>query len=108
VVGLALVVGALALNLVSFEGDGLGGFLALGVVGIMGYGITALILTQSKATPPPDALFVGTTLLVRGSPLSPETVFAWRHAGYADVFYLANQGAAVSGPTPTDEDADIV
>ena len=109
VVALGLVVAALALNLVSFEGDGLGGFVALGVLAVLGYAIPAVILTRSAKSPaPPDAQFVRSTLLVRGSPLSPETVFAWRHAGYAEVFHLANQSAAVSGPAPTDEDADIV
>jgi hypothetical protein len=103
------VVAALALNLVSFEGDGLGGFVALGLLALLGYAVPAVVLTRGRRAPaPPDAQFVRSTLLVRGSPLSADTVFAWRHAGYAEIFYLANQGAAAGGPTPTDEDADVV
>lgn len=109
VVALGLVVAALALNLVSFEGDGVGGFVALGILAVLGYALPAVILTRgSKGSASPDARFVRSTLLVRGSPLSAETVFAWRHAGYAEIFHLANQSSASSGPTPTDEDADIV
>ncbi|HET7010354.1 MAG TPA: hypothetical protein VFI11_06230 [Anaerolineales bacterium] len=107
-VALTLVVAALALNLVSFQGSGLGALAALGVLAGLGYALTAFVLSRGGAPVPPDALFVRTTLLVRGSPLSPETVFAWRNAEYAEIFHLANQSAAVSGPTPTDEDADIV
>ena len=109
-VSLAVVVGALALNLVSFDGNPLGSLALLGVLAVLGYAIPAVALVgrAGRAQVPPDAHFVRTTLLVRGSPLSPETVFAWRNAGYADTFFQANSSAAVGGPAPTDEDADIV
>jgi hypothetical protein len=109
-VALGLVVVALALNLVSFEGTGLIAFAALGIIAMLGYFFTALVLLSrtGKAPLPADARFVSTTLLVRGSPLGQETVFAWRQAGYADEFFQANRAAAVGEPAPTDEDADIV
>jgi hypothetical protein len=109
-VSLALIVAALALNLVSFDGNPFGSLALLGALAILGYAIPALALVgrAGRAAVPPDADFVRTTLLVRGSPLSPETVFAWRNGGYADTFFQANSNAAVGGPAPTDEDADIV
>jgi len=109
-VSLAVIVGALALNLVSFDGNPFGSLALLGALAVLGYAIPAVALVgrAGRAAVPPDALFVRTTLLVRGSPLSPETVFAWRNAGYADTFFQANSSAAVGGPAPTDEDADIV
>jgi hypothetical protein len=109
-VSLALIVAALALNLVSFDGNPFGSLALLGALAVLGYAIPALALVgrAGRAAVPPDADFVRTTLLVRGSPLSPETVFAWRNGGYADTFFQANSNAAVGGPAPTDEDADIV
>jgi hypothetical protein len=109
-VALGLVVVALALNLVSFEGTGLIAFAALAFIALLGYLFTALVLLSrtGKAPLPADARFVSTTLLVRGSPLGQETVFAWRQAGYADEFFQANKAAVVGEPAPTDEDADIV
>jgi hypothetical protein len=109
-VGLAVVVGALALNLVSFDGNPLGSLALLGGLAVLAYAIPAVALVgrAGRAPLPPDTLFVRTTLLVRGSPLSPETIFAWRNAGYAETFFQANSSAAVGGPAPTDEDADIV
>ena len=109
-VSLAVIVAALALNLVTFNGNPFGSLALLGILAILGYAIPAVALLGrvGQAPVPPDAAFVRTTLLVRGSPLSPETVFAWRHSGYAEMFFLANQATATDGPTPTDEDADIV
>ena len=109
-VALVVIVGALALNLVSFSGNPFGPLALLGGLAVLGYAIPAVALLgrAGRTQVLPDAAFVRTTLLVRGSPLSAETVFAWRHSGYADMFHLANQGAASDGPTPTDEDADTV
>ncbi|HSB89365.1 MAG TPA: hypothetical protein VLD63_04995 [Anaerolineales bacterium] len=108
-VALAVIVGALALNLVSFDGNPLGSLAILAVLAVLGYAIPAVAMLgrASRVSVPPDAEFVRSTLLVRGSPLSPETVFAWRNAGYADMFFQSNQAAASRGPEPTDEDADI-
>jgi hypothetical protein len=109
-IALGVVVVALAANLISFDQNPLGAVVALGILAVLGYAIPAVALLGRVGRSPvsPDALFVRTTLLVRGSPLSPETVFAWRQAGYAEEFFQANRQAAVGEPAPTDEDADIV
>jgi hypothetical protein len=87
------VVGALALSVVPIETPLIAAGL-LGVLGVTGYGIPALLLLGrgGRFAPPPDALFVRSTLLVSAQPGAGETLFDWRNPGSAGRFQEANPG----------------
>jgi hypothetical protein len=92
-VAAVVMVGALALQLVPFETPLIAAAL-LGVLGIAGYGLPALLLLgrAGRFRPPADALLVRSTLLVSAHPGAGETLFDWRNPGYASHFLEANAG----------------
>ena len=92
-VAAVVMVGALALQLVPFETPLIAAAL-LGVLGIAGYGLPALLLLgrAGRFRPPADALLVRSTLMVSAHPGAGETLFDWRNPGYASHFLEANAG----------------
>lgn len=99
IIGLALVVGALAFGLVDPGEMQLADFFLLGILFTIGFaGSTILLLNRINNYPPPlDAAYVRTTLLIPSETQGLETAFEWRNAEYAERFYEVNQSNAL-GP----------
>jgi hypothetical protein len=106
-VGLVLLVVVLATGIVPFATSPLTGFLMLGTVWFIGFGLTAGILLSraSRRSPSPDADYVRTTLRVVADPAAPQTSFEWRNRHTAISFFKANGGAAVAEPSVVNEPA---
>jgi hypothetical protein len=106
-VGLVLVVAALAANLLPFGSGLLVGLAATGGAWLAGYLVTAALLVPRarRAPPPEDAAYVLTTLRV--SPESPigQTAFEFRQRETALGFQQANGNAVTAGPTAVPEAA---
>ena len=92
IVGMVLVVGALALDLIDPRNLGIVDlFLGL-ILFIVGYGGPAYFLLNRVGgyLPPVDARYVRTTLLVPSETQGLETAFEWRNSEYAQRFHDAN------------------
>jgi hypothetical protein len=92
IVGMILVVGALALDLIDPRNLGIVDlFLGL-ILLIVGYGGPAFFLLNrvGQYLPPVDARYVRTTLLVPSETQGLETAFEWRNSEYAQRFHDAN------------------
>lgn len=101
-VGLVLVVGALAANLLPFASGLPIGLAALAGVWFAGYLVTAMMLVPRarRAPPPEDAAFVQTTLWVNSDAPLGHTAFDFRQRDTALGFVQANGNAVSDGPTP--------
>lgn len=85
-----LIVGALAAGLVNLQEIGMIDLLLIGALGLVGYGVTAVLLLRRSSRLPPseDAQFVRSTLRLRDH---EGLAFGWRNRGYAELFYNANE-----------------
>jgi hypothetical protein len=98
IVGMILVVGALALDLIDPRNLSIVDlFLGL-ILLIVGYGGPAYFLLNRVGDflPPVDARYVRTTLLVPSETQGLETAFEWRHPEYARRFHDANSANVLS------------
>jgi hypothetical protein len=101
IVGMVLVVGALALDIIDPRNLGVVDlFLGL-ILLIVGYGGPAYFLLNRVGNylPPADARYVRTTLLVPSETQGLETAFEWRNQEYARRFHDANQANVLGGVT---------
>jgi hypothetical protein len=101
IVGMVLVVGALALDIIDPRNLGIVDlFLGL-ILLIVGYGGPAYFLLNRVGNylPPADARYVRTTLLVPSETQGLETAFEWRNQEYARRFHDANQANVLGGIT---------
>lgn len=101
IVGMVLVVGALALDLINPRDLGIADlFLGL-ILLIVGYGGPAFFLLNRVGNylPPVDARYVRTTLLVPSETQGLETAFEWRNNEYATRFHDANQANTLGNVT---------
>jgi hypothetical protein len=101
IVGMGLVVGALALGLINPRDLGIADlFLGL-IFFIVGYGGPAFFLLNRVGNflPPVDSRYVRTTLLVPGETQGLETAFEWRNNEYAHRFDEANQANTLGNVT---------
>jgi len=85
-----LIVGALVAGLVNPQQIGVVDLLLIGILGLLGYGVTAFILLRRTSRYPPseDAQFVRSTLRLRDH---EGLDFGWRNRGYAELFSSANE-----------------
>ena len=85
-----LIVGALVAGLVNPQQIGVVDLLLIGILGLLGYGVTAFILLRRTSRYPPseDAQFVRSTLRLRDQ---EGLDFGWRNRGYAELFSSANE-----------------
>jgi hypothetical protein len=69
----------------------------LAILFIVGYAgpVTFLLNRAGNYPPPPDAVYVRTTLLVPSETQGLETAFEWRNQEYAQRFFDANQSNAI-------------
>jgi hypothetical protein len=106
-IGVVLVVGALAVRLVSFRESPVVDAITLGILLVLGYAPTLLILLNraSRHSPPPDAAYVRSTLLIPTDVQGVETAFEWRSEGYAKRFHQANWQNIVGDVTPVKDRA---
>jgi hypothetical protein len=101
IVGMILVVGALALDVINPLDLGIADlFLGL-ILLIVGYGGPAYFLLNRVGNylPPVDARYIRTTLLIPSETQGLETAFEWRNNEYAQRFHDANTGAALGNVT---------
>jgi hypothetical protein len=101
IIGMVLVVGALALNLINPRDLGIIDlFLGL-ILLIVGYGGPAYFLLNRVGNflPPFDARYVRTTLLVPRETQGLETAFEWRNKEFAQRFLEANQANILGNVT---------
>ncbi|MFQ5922547.1 MAG: hypothetical protein ACE5M4_06850, partial [Anaerolineales bacterium] len=84
-----LIVGALAAGLVNIKDLGALDLLLVATLGLLGYGLPAVLLLRRSSRLPPseDAQFVRSTLRLRDS---EGLAFGWRNRGYAELFSTAN------------------
>jgi hypothetical protein len=94
---LILVIGALGVGFINTQQMGLPGLIILLILGIIGYTLPAMILLGrvGKHPPPPDAVYVRSTLLVPRETQGLETAFEWRNEVYANEFYEGNEANAL-------------
>lgn len=97
-IALLLVVGALALGVVTASDPLTLGFLLL-VLAALGYTAPVLFLLSraGRHPPPPEARYVRTTLLIPVEDRGLEIPFEWRNRGYAERFLEANRDLATGG-----------
>lgn len=93
IVGMVLVVGALALDIINPRDLSMVDFFLGLILLIVGYGGPAYFLLNRVGNylPPVDARYVRTTLLVPQETQGLETAFEWRNQEYAQRFHDANQ-----------------
>ncbi|MCK5646450.1 MAG: hypothetical protein KAH97_06685 [Anaerolineales bacterium] len=96
IVAVILIVLVLIFGSSSFSSGSFIGALITIIVGILGYGIPAiLLLNRASAYPPPyDAAYVLTTLRVVDLTTDNLTAFEWRNQGYAELFRQVNRKSA--------------
>ncbi len=101
-VALGLLVGFLAVGLVDVRSDMLVGGLIVAILLAIGYSLPAILLLGRVARfpPPPDAVYVRSTLLIAPDPTGLETAFEWRNRHYAELFYQANLERVTGAITP--------
>jgi hypothetical protein len=97
IVGMVLALLALALGLVDPGALTLPDVMILAILLLVGYAgpATFLLNRVGNYAPPPDAIYVRTTLIVPSETQGLETAFEWRNAEYAQRFYDANQSVAL-------------
>jgi hypothetical protein len=93
IVAVFLMLLALVFKLARFDPNAFEGILVLLIVGVLGYGIPAiLLLNRASNYPPPfDAAYVLTTLRVLDDAGEGNTAFEWRNQGYAELFRQVNR-----------------
>jgi hypothetical protein len=101
IIGMAFVVGALALSIVDSGAMQLVDWLTLIILFVIGFAGSAILLLNriSNYPPPMDAAYVRTTLLIPSETQGLETAFEWRNEDYAGRFYEANQANALGNVT---------
>ncbi len=84
-----LIVGALAAGWVNTNDLGALDLLLVATLGLVGYGLSAVLLLRRSSRLPPseDAQFVRSTLRIRAG---EGLAFGWRNRGYAELFSTAN------------------
>ncbi len=109
IVGMVLVVGALAIDLIDPRTLDLADAAIMAILLIVGYTGTALVLLNRVGSypPPPDAAYVQSTLLVPRETQGLETAFEWRNEGYATRFYEANYANALGKVTAVKDRAAL-
>ncbi len=97
IVGMVLALLALALGLIDPAALSIPDLMILAILLIVGYAGPATLLLNRVGNfpPPPDAVYVRTTLIVPSETQGLETAFEWRNAEYAQRFYDANQSVAL-------------
>ncbi len=107
-IALLLVVGALALSVVTASDLLTLGFLLV-VLAALGYTAPALFLLSraGRHPPPPDARYVRTTLLIPVEDRGLEIPFEWRNRGYAERFLEANRDLATGGVVEVKDRLDL-
>lgn len=85
-----LIVGALAAGWVNIVDIGARDLLLIATLGVVGYGLPAVLLLgrSSRLPPSEDAQFVRSTLRLREN---DALAFGWRNRGYAELFSTANR-----------------
>lgn len=101
ILGLALVVGALAFGLVTPADMALADWIILLFLFIIGFSGSALLLLNRVGNYPPplDAAYIRTTLLIPSETQGLETAFEWRNEEYTQRFYEANQSSVLGNVT---------
>jgi hypothetical protein len=100
-----LIVGALAAGWVNTKDLGALELLLVAALGLVGYGLPAVLLLRRSSRLPPseDAQFVRSTLHLRDN---ERLAFGWRNRGYAELFSTANADLLLGKLTRiTDEDS---
>ena len=97
IIGMVLPLLALVLGLVDPGALTIPDLMILAILLIVGYAgpATFLLNRVGNYAPPPDAIYVRTTLIVPSETQGLETAFEWRNAEYAQRFYDANQSVAL-------------
>jgi len=97
IVGMGLVVLSLVIGLIDPRNLAAADFMILAILFIVGYAgpVTILLNRAGNYPPPPDAVYVRTTLLVPSETQGLETAFEWRSEEYAQRFFEANQANAI-------------
>jgi hypothetical protein len=100
-----LVVGALAVRLVTFRDSLLVDAVVVLLLLVLGYTLPVLLLLgrASRYPPPPDAAYVRSTLVIPADVKGHETPFEWRNQGYAQRFLQANWEHAIGEVTRVDD-----
>lgn len=93
---LAVMVIAMAANLVSFEQSAVLAAATLASLGIVGFSIPAWLLLgrTGRSEDTPDALYVRSTLRLPDDVVPPDIAFEWRNRGYAARFLADNRDIA--------------
>ncbi|MEW6569236.1 MAG: hypothetical protein AB1449_13945 [Chloroflexota bacterium] len=101
-IALGLLVGFLAIGLVDVRGDLLVAGLIITILLALGYSLPAILLLGrvARMPPPPDAVYVRTTLIIPPNSTDLETGFEWRNRHYAELFYQANLERITGAITP--------
>jgi hypothetical protein len=96
-IGMILMVAALALGILDFISSPLLATIVLGVLGLSGYALPAwsLLGRASRIPPSADAAYVRSTLQVSAAANGRPSGFLWRNRGYAERFAAANGVAGV-------------
>jgi len=101
-----LIVGALAAGWVDITDIGARDLLLIATLGLVGYGLPAVLLLgrSSRLPPSEDAQFVRSTLRIREN---DALAFGWRNRGYAELFSTANGDLMLGELMPiADEDPE--
>jgi hypothetical protein len=107
-VALALLVVALGTRLIDPARLGMGAAALFALIlGVLGYAFPATVLLGriGRMSPPEDARYVRTTLLIPEDSQGLEPAFEWRNARYAEQFHQANQPRSLSGVVPVKDRA---
>lgn len=98
-IAVLLLVAALVLDLIEPGGDLLANSLIIAILLTIGYSAPAVLLLGRTGShpPPPDAVFVRSTLWIPLEEQSLEVPFEWRNRLYAERFYQVNSERVVGG-----------
>lgn len=101
IIGMAIIVGALAFNLVDSGEMRIADWLILIILFVVGASGSAIVLLNRVGDypPPMDAAYVRTTLLIPSETQGLETAFEWRNADYAQRFFEANEANTLGNVT---------
>jgi hypothetical protein len=97
IIGMVLVVLSLVVGIVNPRALALPDLMILAILLIVGYAgpVTFLLNRVGNYPPPPDAVYVRTTLIVPSETQGLETAFEWRNGEYAQRFFEANQANTI-------------
>jgi len=97
IIGMILVVLSLVIGIIDPRALALPDLMILAILLIVGYAgpVTFLLNRVGNYPPPPDAVYVRTTLIVPGETQGLETAFEWRNQEYAQRFFDANQAYTI-------------